>query len=599
MRCTFKVEFKNDKWKMETTGFPAPAPLLHLPRSCTRPCSCRCPCSSPLTEWRQYNFQAIIAPEARMMATQISAHNVSRREETARQIVSYNPATGEELGRVPLGSKDDVERSIAHAREAQKSWAVLSFDKRAEFIMRARTLLLEEMDEIASLISSETGKPRSEALAMEILPTLDLMQFFARKTGRLLRPEKIDIGLYGFLGRSSQIEYRPLGVIGIISPWNFPWALPLGEVVMALMAGNAVVLKPSELTPLVGLKIGEMLKRAGLPEGLLEVVTGDGATGAAVVEGGVDKVMFTGSVATGKKVAEVAARKLTPVVLELGGKDPMIVLEDADIAAAASGAVWGAFANSGQACASVERCYVAEPVAEAFLQRVVEGTRALRQGTGEDTDVGAMSNNRQLEIVEDHIRDAVARGARILVGGGRPAISERGYFHEPTVLANVDHTMKIMREETFGPVLPVMTFKTEEDAVALANDSAFGLTASVWSRDIGRARRLASRVQAGTVMVNEVLYTHGIAQTPWGGVKESGLGRTHGRLGLLELVTPHHVHTNRMTGVHDVWWFNYTPQASVLFRNLARRFTNGSLLQTLPLAPQMLRRLKERKRRPM
>jgi succinate-semialdehyde dehydrogenase/glutarate-semialdehyde dehydrogenase len=492
-----------------------------------------------------------------------------------------------------------VAHAVARARGAQKGWGTLSFRERAGIIMRARALVLEEMDEIARLVARETGKPAAEALAMEIVPTLDLMQFFARRTERLLRPEKIDIGLYRFLGRSSFIEYRPLGVVGVISPWNFPWAIPTGEVVMALMAGNCVVLKPSELTPLVALKLGDVFARAGLPRGVLEIVTGDGTTGAALTEAGVDKIMFTGSVATGRRVAEAAARNLTPVVLELGGKDPMIVFEDADLDAASSAAVWGAFANSGQACASVERCYVHERVAEEFTARVVEKVKALRQavGTEEGADLGAMSSERQLLTVEEHLRDAVARGARVLAGGGRArGIREGGAFHEPTVLTGVDHTMTIMREETFGPVLPLMTFREEEEAVRLANDSPFGLTASVWTRDLRRGRRVASRVEAGTIMVNEVLYTHGIAQTPWGGVKQSGLGRTHGRLGLLELVAPHHVHVNRLAVLQDVWWFGYTPGAARLFRSLARRFATGSLLQALLLSPQMLRRLRERKR---
>src|SRR5436305_3696782 len=261
--------------------------------------------------------------------------------------------------------------------------------------MRARALVLEEMEEIASLISRESGKPAAEAIAMEIVPTLDLMQFFARKTERLLKAEKIDIGLYRFMGRSSLVEYRPLGVVAVISPWNFPWAIPLGEVVMALMAGDAVVLKPSELTPLVGLKIGDVLARAGLPAGVLEIATGDGSTGQGIVEAAVDKIMFTGSVATGKRVAEAAARTLTPVVLELGGKDPMIVFEDADLDAASSAAVWGAFANSGQACASVERCYVHESVAEVFTARVVGKVKELRQAVGDGADIGAMSSERQ------------------------------------------------------------------------------------------------------------------------------------------------------------------------------------------------------------
>ena len=517
-----------------------------------------------------------------------------------REVVSYDPATGEEVGRAPLRSAEEVRAAVARARAAQKAWAEASYAERGRVVMRARRLVLEEMEEVALLISRESGKPVAEAFTMEITPTLDLMQFFARRTARLLKPEKIDIGQYGLIGRSSRLVYKPLGVVGIISPWNFPWAIPLGEVVMALMAGNSVVLKPSELTPLVGLKIGDAFRRAGLAEGLLEVVTGDGSTGAALVEAGVDKIMFTGSVATGRRVAEAAGRNLTPVVLELGGKDPFVVFEDADLEAAARAAVWGAFANAGQACASVERCYVHERVAEAFTSRVVSLARELKQGRGtcEGADVGAMSSERQLRTVEEHVRGAVAGGARVLAGGRRASKDDPAcLFHEPTVLTNVDHTMPVMREETFGPVLPIMTFRTEDEAVALANDSVFGLAASVWTRDVGRGRRVAERIEAGTVMVNEVLYTHAIAQTPWGGVKQSGLGRTHGRLGLLEMVTPRHVHVNRLTRLHDFWWFGYTPRAAQLFRGFARRFATGSPLQTMLLAPQMLRRIVEARRR--
>ena len=512
-------------------------------------------------------------------------------KETAREeIVSYNPATGEALGRVPVMRAEDVRLAVRQAKRAQsEGWAALSFKERGRIILKARSLVLEELEEIAALISRESGKPAVEAISMELTPTLDLMQFFARRTARLLRPERIGIGQYGLMGRSSKLIYKPLGVIGIISPWNFPWAIPLGEVVMALMAGNGVVLKPSELTPLTGLKIGEVFRRAGLPEALLQVVTGDGRTGAALVEAGVDKIMFTGSVATGRRVAEAAARRLTPVVLELGGKDPMIVLEDADIETAARGAVWGAFANSGQACASVERCYVQSSIAPKFLERVTELTRSLKQGTDEAQDLGSMSSERQLEIVEEHVSDALSEDARVLTGGRRLP-GKSGPFYEPTVLVDVNHTMKVMREETFGPLLPVMTFESEEEAIRLANDSPFGLTASVWTRNIGRGRRIAEQLEAGTVMVNEVLYTHGIAQTPWGGVKESGLGRTHGRLGLLELVQPQHLHVNRLSVLKDLWWFNYTPRAARLFRGLARRFSTGNPLQTSLLLPAMLRR---------
>jgi succinate-semialdehyde dehydrogenase/glutarate-semialdehyde dehydrogenase len=508
------------------------------------------------------------------------------------EIISINPGTGEELGRIPISSPAEIENAVARARAAQPAWANLSFAERGKVILKARELMLAQVDELGLLISQETGKPVSEAIAMEVVPTLDAMYFLARKASNLLRPQKIDIGQYGLMGRSSKVVYKPIGVVGIISPWNFPLATPAQEVVMALMAGNSVVLKPSELTTLTALKLGESFRAASLPAGLFEIVSGFGAAGASLINARVDKIMFTGSVATGKRVAAAAAQHLTPVVLELGGKDPMIVLEDADIPNAARGAVWGAFANSGQACASVERCYVQETVAPQFLALVLAETATLKQdvGTVPDTDVGAMTNERQLQIVEEHVADALARGAKVVSGGKRVA-NAKGYFYPPTVLTNVAHDMKVMRDETFGPLLPVMTFKTEDEAVALANDSVFGLTASVWTQDIGRGRRVAEKIAAGTVMVNEVLYTHGIAQTPWGGVKESGYGRTHGRAGLLELVNPHHIHVNRFGWLPDLWWFHYDLNAGKLFRSLANYFTTGSILRTSRLFPEMLRRL--------
>src|SRR6266540_565280 len=513
----------------------------------------------------------------------MSTQTLPAENKRAGEIVSYDPDTGEEIGRAPLCSAEDVEQAVRRARAAQPAWARLSFRQRSRVILAARKLMLAERNEIARLVSRETGKPAAEAVSMEIVPTLDAMHYFAHASENLLRPQKIDIGQYGLMGRSSTIVFRPLGVIGIISPWNFPLATPADEVVMALMAGNAVVLKPSELTPLIALKLGDIFRRSSLPPGLFEVVTGDGSTGAALLDARVDKIMFTGSVATGKRVAEAAAKYLTPVVLELGGKDPMIVLEDADIGNAARGAVWGAFANSGQACASVERCYVQESIAPEFIQRVILETRTLKQGLGteEAVDIGAMSNERQLQIVSDHVKDAEQRGA------AKPD----GFFYEPTVLTNVDHDMTIMREETFGPVLPVMTFKTEAEAIKLANDSVYGLTASVWTKNIARVRRIAEQIEAGTVMVNEVVYTHGIAQTPWGGVKESGYGRTHGRMGLLELVHPQHIHVNRISFLPDLWWFRYDSKAVRLFSSLATHFTTGSILKTSRLLPQMIRRI--------
>ena len=510
------------------------------------------------------------------------------------KIISYNPATGKEIGRVEKTSDKDVKIAVEKSRLAFQSWRATSFRERKKIVMHAREVILAEIDEISRLISDESGKPVVEALSMEIAPVLDLMQYFARNAQKILKPERINIGQLKFLGRTSKIVYQPLGVVAIISPWNYPFSIPLGEVVMALMAGNTVVLKPSELTPLVGLKIGEIFAKAELPENVLQIVTGDGQTGAALVETAPDKIMFTGSVATGKKIAGEAAKNLTPVVLELGGKDPMIVFADADLEAASSAAIWGAFCNSGQSCSSVERLYVEEPIAEKFTKLIVEKTKKLNQNLGSEptTDVGAMISENQLKIVENHVADFEKNGAKILTGGRRNAAYE-GTFFEPTVIAGTANEMRGMREETFGPTLPIAVFKTETEAVDLANDTDFGLTASVWTGDLKKGKRVAEKILAGTVCVNEVLYTHGIGQTPWGGFKQSGYGRTHGKFGLMELVAPQHIHVNRFTLLPNAWWFGYSENALATFKGFARYFASGSLFQTMKLSPQMLKRIKE------
>lgn len=508
----------------------------------------------------------------------------------ANDIISYNPATNEEIGRVENTSAEDVQIAVEKSREAFLKWRETSFATRKKFVMKARQVILDELDEIALLISNESGKPIAEALSMEIAPVLDLMQFFAKNAKKLLKPRKINIGLYGLLGRTSKIVYQPLGVVGIIPAWNYPFSIPLGEVVMSLMAGNTVVLKPSELTPFVGLKIGGIFEKVGLPENVVQIITGAGETGAALVNSAPDKIMFTGSVATGKKIAESAAKNLTSVVLELGGKDAMIVFKDANLELAANGAIWGAFCNSGQSCSSVERLYVEESVAEELTQKIVEKTKKLQQGAGniESTDIGAMSSQRQLEIVKDHVESFEKDGAKILTGG-----KSNNLFFEPTVISGAKNSMRAMQEETFGPTLPIATFRTEEEAIKLANDSEFGLTASVWTRDLQKGKRVAEKIEAGTVCVNEVLYTHGIGQTPWGGFKNSGSGRTHGVEGLMELVQPQHIHINKIAILPNAWWMPYGANAIKTFKGFARHFASGSLFQTARLTPQLLKRIKK------
>ncbi|MBP7416329.1 MAG: aldehyde dehydrogenase family protein [Pyrinomonadaceae bacterium] len=510
------------------------------------------------------------------------------------EIVSYNPATGAEVGRVAQTSADEVTAAVDRGRVAFQSWKQTSFRERTAYIMRAREVLLADKETIARLISDESGKPVAEAFSMEIAPVLDLMQYFARNTEKLLKPHKIGIGIYGLMGRSSKIVYHPLGVVGIIPAWNYPFSIPLGEAVMALMAGNTVVIKPSELTPMIGLKIGEIFEKAGLPENCVQIVSGRGVTGAALVESAPDKIMFTGSVATGKKIAAAAAKNLTSVVLELGGKDPMIVFADANLELASSAAVWGAFCNAGQSCSSVERLYVQEATAEELTRKIVEKTRQLQQDTGdkETTSIGAMSSERQIQIVEDHVEDFRAAGAKIETGGRRNPGLE-GLFYEPTVITGAHNDMRAMQEETFGPTLPIATFTTEEEAIRLANDSEFGLTASVWTRDRAKGKRVAEKIEAGSVCINEVLYTHGIGQTPWGGFKNSGRGRTHGREGLMELVQPQHIHTNKLALMPDAWWMPYSATAVETFRKMTTTFASGSIIKTTMLLPQLAKRVRE------
>ena len=358
--------------------------------------------------------------------------------------------------------------------------------------------------------------------------------------------------------KAGRILHEPFGVVGIISPWNYPFSIPATEALAALVAGNSVVLKPSELTPLIAMELQNLLREAGVPDDVFQVLPGDGATGAAIIASEINKLIFTGSVATGRRIAQNAAARLLPVVLELGGKDPMIVLEDADVDVASSGAVWGAFMNAGQTCLSVERCYVHQSLYNAFLDACCEKARKLRVGNGMDpgTEIGPMIHERQVRIVELHLEDAKQRGATVLVGGSR--LREFGpTFFAPTVLANVDHGMRIMQEETFGPVLPIMPFRDDAEAVRLANDSDFGLAASVWTKDRAHGDRVARRINAGTVMVNDAVSCFSISEAPHGGVKSSGLGRTHGRWGLEEMVRVKYLDSDRIPRMKKIWWFGY------------------------------------------
>jgi len=473
----------------------------------------------------------------------------------------HNPATDEVIGEIASMSPAEVAAAVERARAAQTRWSATPLAQRLRVLRKFQQLLAEQKDAVAGVITREAGKPKAEALSTEILVVLDTVQFLMENVPAFLKAEAVPHANPIMKLKRGWLLREPYGVIGIISPWNYPFSIPSVQSLAALITGNAVVLKPSEFTPFSSLELQRLLYEAGLEKDLLQVITGDGSAGAALLNSNIHKVIFTGSVATGQRVAQAAAAKLLPTVLELGGKDPMIVLDDVSIEVASSAAIWGAFMNAGQTCLSVERCYVHESIYEKFVKACMEKTAKLRVGNGADatTDIGPMIHQRQVKIVQAHVDNAVAHGARLLAGGR--TLSEIGpNFFAPTILADVNHSMRIMREETFGPVLPVCSFKTEDEAVALANDSEFGLAASVWSRNRERGERVAAKINAGTVMVNDVISCFGISEAPHGGVKSSGIGRTHGRLGLEEMVWVKYVDSDRLPAMRKLWWYGYGPQ---------------------------------------
>ena len=477
------------------------------------------------------------------------------------KIVSVNPATEELLRELECASEAEVHEAVTRVRAAQAAWNELGVRRRVAVLGNFQRLVHSNKSEIARLITQEAGKPYVEALLTEVMVVLDAARFLIGNAYSLLRDESLPHGNLAMKTKAGCLVREPYGVIGIISPWNYPFSIPATESLAALVAGNSVVLKPSEFTSLVALRLAELLHQAGVPKDVFQVVVGGGATGKALCDTAIDKLIFTGSVPTGKRIAQTAAARLLPVVLELGGKDPMLVLEDADVDVASSGAVWGAFVNAGQACLSVERCYVHRSLYPAFVEACVRKVGQLKVGDGMDpaTDVGPMIHEPQLKVVESQVEDAIAHGARVLVGGRR--MPELGpHFYAPTVLADVTHAMRIMREETFGPVLPIMPFDNEDQAISLANDSDYGLAASVWTHDRAHGEAIACRIQAGTVMVNDVVACFGISEAPHGGVKASGIGRAHGRFGLEEMVRIKYLDSDRLPRVKKVWWYGYGEQ---------------------------------------
>ena len=472
-------------------------------------------------------------------------------EARAAELESFAPLDGARLGAVPTVPPDQVQSVVDDVASVQPFWAQLPLIDRARYMRRAAQAIIDQLDDLAELLTREQGKPRNESYVMELLPTIDSLRWLAEAGPGILEDERVPLPVF-IKQKRARFTYEPLGVVGVIAPWNYPWSIPFGEAAVALMAGNGVVLKPASLTPLIGQRIQEVFERAGLPEGLVRTIHGGGAVGHALVGSSAAKIFFTGSVGVGRGVGVECAQRMKGSVLELGGKDAMIVCADANLPNAISGCLWGGFANAGQTCSGIERAYVLREVADRFVQGVVEGAQKLRLGDPMEwtTEIGPMVSREQLDAVRELVDDAVANGATLHCGGAEEP------FFRPAVLTDVTHDMRLMREEIFGPVVPIVTVDSEDEAIALANDSDFGLGASVWTMNRAKGERIARRVQAGMVWVNDHMYTHGVCSCSWGGVKDSGLGRSHSKFGLYECVNVKLV-TWEPSRTRDFWWHPY------------------------------------------
>jgi succinate-semialdehyde dehydrogenase/glutarate-semialdehyde dehydrogenase len=477
----------------------------------------------------------------------------------AELLESRDPATGESLGWVPVTPPEEVERVAGEAAAAQRSWARRPVQDRARIVSRAAQVMLRRSEELATTVTRETGKTLMESSAIDVGAGAMVLDWIGGNAPRHLRPERVPTPQVILKHKRHTIVYTPLGVVGVISAWNYPLLVPAGPVGMALVAGNAVVLKPSEYTPMTGDLFASVFAEAGLPDGVLRVIHGAGATGAAICSApSIAKVCFTGGVENGLRVERLAGEHRKSVVLELGGKDPAIVCHDADLDRAVAGTLWAATAGAGQTCAAVERVYVDRRVYRQYLDRLLDAAAAIRLGHPMDpaTQLGPLISETQFDRVLAHVEDARSKGARIECGGAIEIDGLSGLFIAPIVLTGVDQSMAIMRDETFGPVIPVMPFETEAEAIQLANDSTYGLGASVWSRSMRRARRIAGRLDAGMVWINDHGSSAAAAQAPWAGIKSSGHGIVHSKFGLYEMVEKRLVSEDR--GLLPVaWWYPY------------------------------------------
>lgn len=450
-----------------------------------------------------------------------------------RRLALKNPATLEGIGELVCASEADVQAAVAKARQAQKSWGAKSVDERVAYLLKLRDVILDEQDRVVETVIRETGKPLQDALTFEVYAVCDFISYWCKQAKKTLKDEVMRApGIMGLM-KKVHLTYKPLGVVGVITPWNGPFVLTANPGVQAILAGNAVVIKGSEVTPYSAKLFEELCVKAGIPDGVVQVLMGDGQTGSDLTHADVNKISFTGSVNTGKKIAAVCAERLIPVTLELGGKDAMIVLADADLDKAVHGAVWGGCVNTGHFCCGIERIYVQAPVYDEFVRRATEMAKAIRQGQkhGVNEDLGAVFWDRQLTLMEAHVEDAKKRGAKILAGGRRnPDL--QGLYYEATVMVDVQEDFDVMAQETFGPILPIVKFNTVEEAIEKANNSIYGLHGSVWTKDVQKGIEIAKRVETGSMAVNDIGMMYGVACAPFGGVKESGVGTVNGQNGL-------------------------------------------------------------------
>lgn len=452
-------------------------------------------------------------------------------------LISKNPATQEVIGETPCTPLDDIPAIVARSRESSMLWRQKPLAERLACVRKFRDLLAHGRDAVSKLITNEAGKPFTEAMVSEVFGVLETCQWLESKAPQILKDKPVELNAVFFTGKRSYNSFQPLGVIAVVSPWNYPFSIPATSILLAVTAGNGAVLKPSPKTPLIAAALVELFERAGFPAGLIGLVQGDKDECEKLILSGADRVVFTGSTVGGKAIMRIASENLVPVTLELGGKHPAIVLPDADFEAAASGLVWGAFTNCGQACASVDRLYAVKPVDSALLPKMVEMASKLRLGEGmrTETDIGPLIDTQQVARISSLLEDAKQKGARVLCGGKHRTDLGSNFF-EPTIIVDVNENMRISKEEIFGPLLLVVPVDSVEEAVKKANESEFGLSASVWTADLASGEILAKQLEAGVVWLNDALYSHVCPDAPWGGLKLSGFGRAHAEYELLDMV---------------------------------------------------------------